>query len=96
MPNPVQPNVFMAVAVDTPDRSAPASHPGMHALGQLLLRRGARAHARTDILPGEVLKCHLESILTRARVWLYAGNHVEPEEEIRNRAYFHARDSDLP
>ena len=27
---------------------------------------------------------------------LYAGNHVESEEEVRNRAYFHARDSDLP
>ena len=42
------------------------------------------------------LKCYLVSNLNRARFWLHAGNHIEPEEEIRNRAYFHARDSDLP
>ena len=42
------------------------------------------------------LKCYLASNLKRARLWLYAGNHVEPEEEIRNCAFFHARDSDLP
>ena len=36
----------------------------------------------------ELTKCYLE--------WLHAENHIEPGEEIRNRAYFHARDSDLP
>ena len=40
-------------------------------------------------------KCYLASNLNRAGCWLYAGNHVEPEEEIRNFAYFHAHDSDL-
>ena len=43
-----------------------------------------------------LLKCYLESNLNRARFWLHAGDHVEPEEEIRNRAYLHAHDSDLP
>ena len=42
------------------------------------------------------LKCYLESNRNRARFWLRAGNYIEPEEEVRNRAYFHARDSDLP
>ena len=42
------------------------------------------------------LQCYLVSKLNRARFWIHAGNHIEPEEEIRNRAYFHARDSDLP
>ena len=41
-------------------------------------------------------KCHLVSNLNRARFWLHAGNHIEPEEYIRNRACFHARDSGLP
>ena len=41
-------------------------------------------------------KCYLAPNQNRARFWLYAGNHVEPEEEIRNCAFFHARDSDLP
>ena len=41
-------------------------------------------------------KCDLESSLNRARFWLHADNHIEPGEEIGNRAYFHARDSDLP
>ena len=39
------------------------------------------------------VKRNLESSLNRARFWLYAGNHVESEEEIRNRACFHARDT---
>ena len=29
------------------------------------------------------LKCNLASSLNSARVWLYVGNHVEPEEKIR-------------
>ena len=41
-------------------------------------------------------KCYLASNLNRARFWLYAGNHVEPEEEIRNCAFSHACDSALP
>ena len=41
-------------------------------------------------------RCCLESNRCRARFWLYAGNHVEPEEEIRTCAFSHARDSDLP
>ena len=37
------------------------------------------------------------SILNRdSRFWLYAGIHVEPEEEIRHCAFSHARVSDLP
>ena len=43
----------------------------------------------------ERTKCDLESYPNRARVWFHAGNHVEPGGRIRNRAYFHARDSDL-
>ena len=34
------------------------------------------------------LKCYLESNLNRARFWLYVGNHVEPEEELRNCAFY--------
>ena len=41
-------------------------------------------------------KGYLESNVNRARFWLRAGNYIEPEGEIRNRVYFHARDSDLP
>ena len=41
-------------------------------------------------------QCYLESNLNRAGFWLHAGNHIERGEEIRNRAYFHARNSDLP
>ena len=37
-----------------------------------------------------------EHSLNRARFWPHAGNHTEPWEETRNRAYFYARDSDLP
>ena len=45
---------------------------------------------------GHRKKCHLDSNLNHARVfWLYAGNHGEPEGEIRNCAFFHARDSAL-
>ena len=36
-----------------------------------------------------------EHSLNRARFWPHAGNHTEPWEETRNRAYFHARNSDL-
>ena len=36
------------------------------------------------------MKCNLGSNQIRAEFSLYEGNHVEPEKEIRNRAYFHA------
>ena len=36
----------------------------------------------------DTLKRFLGSNLNRAILWLHARNHVESEEEIRNRAYF--------
>ena len=54
------------------------------------------AHLSTASPLPQQPKCFLVSNLHRARFWLHAGDHVEPEEEIRNREYFHARVSDLP
>ena len=53
-------------------------------------------------LPPLPPKRYLESNhLNRARFWLHAGNHSilfykEPKKKVRNCAYFHARDSELP
>ena len=38
------------------------------------------------------LRCSLESIRNSAECWLHAGTHIGLGEEIRNRAFFHARD----
>ena len=50
------------------------------------------AQAKLQARHGPLPKRHLDSNLNRARFWL----HIEPEEGRRNRAHFHARDSDLP
>ena len=38
------------------------------------------------------MMCYLASYLNCAILWLYAGNHVEPEEDM----HFTTLDSDLP
>ena len=56
-----------------------------------------QARPREQPAPRAHLKCQLASKpKPRQSFWLYAGNHVEPEEEIRNRALSHARGSDSP
>ena len=56
------------------------------------------ARARAILFRGspQPKKCYLKTIRNRAESWFHAGNHMEPGEEVRTRAYFHARDSDLP
>ena len=58
-------------------------------------RRQARLHRSKAKQTLKIAsKRDLESSLNRASVWLHAGNHIGPKKKIRNRAYFHARDSD--
>ena len=60
-------------------------------------RDGGRRESGLVLPTAERLFWHgLVSNLNPAKHWLHAGNYIEPEEGIRNRAYSHARGSDLP
>ena len=55
--------------------------------GPVVVSTGATGYDMRAVPKGS----NLESSLNRAGFWLHAGNHMEPGEEIRHRAYFHAR-----
>ena len=62
----------------------------------LIFIGGEAGHKIASQKESTPMRCYLASDQNRARFWLFAGNHVEPEEEIRNCTFFHARDSYLP
>ena len=72
--------------VDSPSLN-PSGYP-RHSPGMVPGSRkcGTTAHCARLLTVG--VKCDREYIRNRAECWLHTGNHVEPGEEIRNRAYF--------